>query len=305
MPDKLHRKEIIGGTDISAIAGLNPWRRPIDVYMEKLGLSEPIPDTEPMRWGRELEGVIATRYEEETGRKTFLGELSQHPVEKWMGGTPDRIVPPNSGLEIKTSRTDNGWGPPGTDEIPNHYLAQITWYMLLTEREIWDLAVLIGGSDFRIYTIQYNAKFGDALRTIGREFWFEHVLRQVPPDVDSSESWTEYLKKRYALSKPKLLEEIPIELLQYAQCYNELRESADISNRQAQEYGNRIRAILGEYEGAFAGEWKISWKSQRASSRIDWEAIAKAMNPPSELIAQHTTEKTGIRPLIVKKMKEA
>lgn len=52
----------IGGTDASAIAGLNPFRSALRVYLEKKGLAEPIEENEAMYWGKKQESIIAERY---------------------------------------------------------------------------------------------------------------------------------------------------------------------------------------------------------------------------------------------------
>jgi len=48
------RKKGIGGSDAAAIAGLNPWKSPIAVYLDKIGETEPIEDNERMRIGRDF-----------------------------------------------------------------------------------------------------------------------------------------------------------------------------------------------------------------------------------------------------------
>ncbi|RPI49081.1 MAG: hypothetical protein EHM49_10505, partial [Deltaproteobacteria bacterium] len=39
----MDRRKGIGGTDISAIVGLNPHKTALDVWLEKTGNAEPIP----------------------------------------------------------------------------------------------------------------------------------------------------------------------------------------------------------------------------------------------------------------------
>ena len=48
------RKQGIGGSDAGAILSMNPYKSAFDVYADKLGLTEPKPDTEAMRQGRDL-----------------------------------------------------------------------------------------------------------------------------------------------------------------------------------------------------------------------------------------------------------
>ena len=58
-------------------------------------------------------------------------------------------------LECKTANlySQGDWGEPGTDAIPLPYLCQCLWYLGITNLPEIDVAVLLGGSDLRIYTI--------------------------------------------------------------------------------------------------------------------------------------------------------
>ena len=58
------RKNGIGGSDVGAIMGLNPWKSPVEVWLEKTGHSEP-PDLsgkESVEWGNRLEAVVAEKF---------------------------------------------------------------------------------------------------------------------------------------------------------------------------------------------------------------------------------------------------
>src|SRR3990167_9543260 len=69
------RRQGIGASDAPAIPGLSPWKSPIQLYADKLGLAEDgSEETEAMRWGRRLEGVIIAAYAEETNREALAGD---------------------------------------------------------------------------------------------------------------------------------------------------------------------------------------------------------------------------------------
>ncbi len=87
------RRRGIGGSDAAAILGLNPWVSPFDVYLDKLGLSDPKPDTEAMRQGRDLEEYVAQRFVEATGKEVQVAPaMFQHPEHEWMLANVDRLV---------------------------------------------------------------------------------------------------------------------------------------------------------------------------------------------------------------------
>jgi len=45
------RKQGIGGSDAPTVAGINPWKSPVELYMEKTGEIEPQEAGEKAYWG--------------------------------------------------------------------------------------------------------------------------------------------------------------------------------------------------------------------------------------------------------------
>ena len=64
-----YRNKTIGGSDASAILGMNNFASPYKVWAEKLGKLPPTEDNEAMRIGRDLESYVAQRFTEKTGKK--------------------------------------------------------------------------------------------------------------------------------------------------------------------------------------------------------------------------------------------
>jgi len=145
------RLNSIGGSDAGAVLGLSPYKTPLDIYLEKTGEIEPpnLSDKEAVRWGNILEDVIAEEFTARTGIKTRrVNRLMQHPVHHFMTAHIDRKIEGKpEGLEIKTAGffLGNQYGEEGTDQIPDHYLAQVLHYLAVTGYERFHVAALIGG----------------------------------------------------------------------------------------------------------------------------------------------------------------
>lgn len=197
------RRQGIGSSDIAAICGLSPWSDALSVYLDKLGM---LPDrpTEAKRWGLMLEEAVAVAYEEETGLQVhpppaYVAQ-GQHP---WMLASLDRVAiasglipgPFERILELKTSRFGEGFGTPGTDQVPQQYLIQVQWQMGVTGMTQADLAVLIGGQELRIYSIPRSQAIIQHLTDLGGAFW-DRVQRQEPPEPDWSREETADLVAR-------------------------------------------------------------------------------------------------------------
>lgn len=185
MTDKFReeRKTGIGGSDAGAVCGVSKWRTPYQVYADKLGLNE-TEDNPAMEWGRRLEPIVRQKYADETGRIVIVNpDLIRHPQYKFMIAHTDGLIQGEKrGLEVKTSRSPEGWGEAGTDEIPIEYIFQTQHYMIVAQIEVIDVAVLIGGQDFRIYEVPADKELQDMIIETEHDFWEKNVKAQVPPE---------------------------------------------------------------------------------------------------------------------------
>ena len=153
----------LGGSDVGAILGLSPFKSPLAVWMEKTGKEVKAVDSLPLRFGSFVEEFVANEYAKATGFALRHDEsIYIHPDHSYMSAHIDRFVhtegleqAATKILECKTASPFSRaqWGEPGSDQIPLHYLTQVTWYLAITGIERADIAVLFGNTDFRVYTI--------------------------------------------------------------------------------------------------------------------------------------------------------
>jgi putative phage-type endonuclease len=183
------RKNYLGGTDLAAICGLNPYRTALDVYLDKTSDDISEETNAAMRWGTLLEDVVAKEYAQVTGYDIEIEPNTiYHPEHKFLGANIDRWVDRwvNNGthiLECKTAGFTKAkeWGDSGTDQIPESYLVQVAYYAAICDVPKVDIAVLIGGQDFRIYTYNKNKDLEDKIIKIGVNFWNNHIEKRIPP----------------------------------------------------------------------------------------------------------------------------
>lgn len=178
----------VGGSDSPIIVGFSGRKTVTELYLEKRGEVAPEPDNASMRAGRMLEPVVRQWYAEETGRTVSVpNDLMVHPKHAFIIGHPDGLIHGEArGYEGKTARSDFGWGEPGTDQIPQDYVVQVQHYMLLTALPVFDVAVLIGGVDFRIYEVPADREIHEAIVDGAADFW-ARVQRGEPPEPDFSQ----------------------------------------------------------------------------------------------------------------------
>jgi len=196
------RKKGIGGSDVAAILGFSPYKSPYQLWLDKTGRSERSESqSESAHFGHLLEDLVAKEYSRRAGvkvqRVTQQLSLPDHP---WAIGNIDRAIinPEIAGnvrfkdgklttdrlLECKTASEYLAklFGEEGSDQVPDYYLTQCLWYLLLSGCEFIDLAVLIGGNKFRMYRIERDEDLIDSIFRQVKAFWFNHVVADVPPD---------------------------------------------------------------------------------------------------------------------------
>ena len=197
--EQLDRRNWIGGSDAAAAINMNPYRSPYDLWQEKLGLVPPFEGNEATLWGKLHEPVIRQQYAERTGNVVRLPEgVIKHPTIPFAAVHPDGIVPESKRLyEGKTARYSDGWGQDGTDEVPQHYLIQCQHGMGCLGYDVTDLAVLIGGSELRIYTIEADKELQALIFAQEAKFW-DCVRHNIPPALDvTRHDAVEVLKRMY------------------------------------------------------------------------------------------------------------
>lgn len=196
------RQKGIGGSAVAAILGMSPWRTPYQVWEEK---TTPIDETAAeddrpaLYWGRVLEAPIRQAYADKTGRTvTKPAEAFVSSKYPFMRANLDGIADDGRVVEFKTSSKSDGWGEVGTDEIPDYYMTQVQHYLAVTGVKTADVAVLIGGNDFRIYTVEADEELQALLIERESEFW-ALVESRTPPDLTS----TKDAARRYRVATAK------------------------------------------------------------------------------------------------------
>ena len=181
------RKNYLGGTDLAAICGLNPYRTALDVYLDKTSKDIAYETNSAMHWGTLLEDVIAEEYGRVRGCRIEKPSAPIiHSKYKFLGVNIDRwVISTNSPyiLECKTAGFTKAkeWGDSGTDQVPESYLIQCAYYASICDVLKVDIAVLIGGQDFRIYTYERNKDLEEKLIKIAYNFWHNHIEKRIPP----------------------------------------------------------------------------------------------------------------------------
>lgn len=283
-----HRRKSIGGSDASAILGMNTYCSPYTVWADKLGKLPPKEDNEAMRLGRDLEDYVAKRFTEETGKKVRReNSIIINPDYPYAHANVDRmVVGEDAGLECKTTsamnlkRFKNG-------EYPENYYCQCVHYLMVTGAKKWHLAVLILGVGFKHFEIERDEEEIAALAKSEEAFW-EYVKTNTPPETDGTDSTSETLTTIYPESNDSTVNLFAYEesLKQYIAIGKQIDELKKLKDEMA----NNVKAFMGEAGRGESNHFKVSWSSSLRST-FDHKKFASD-NPHLDLTKYYKSSNT-------------
>ena len=267
------RKAGIGGSDISAIMGKNPWKSAYELYFDKLGILEEKETTEAMRIGTDLEQYVAERYMEATGKKIQRTNFMYFDDEyDFMVANIDReIVGENAAVECKTtnifSTVDYDSG-----DVPIQYYMQCQWYMMVRGYDYIDLAVLVFGKGFFYSMIERDEEFIADMRKAAIEFWNNNVLEQTPPEPDGSDSSLKVLKQLYPMGDDKKEIILPGSADALLSTYTDYADSIKRMEKAQDEIKAQILSTMEDAAIARGDHWQVTYKNQERTS-VDSKAL--------------------------------
>lgn len=269
------RKKGIGGSDAGAICGMNKYRSPIAVYLDKTA-DEVVekPMNEAMRLGHDFEDYVKTRWMEETGKKAVRENyMLQHDDYPWMLADIDRrVVGENAGLECKTC-SPYAAGKWENDGIPPEYVVQCMHYMAVTGADRWYLACLIYQQGMQYRVIERDEDAINALIQVEKNFWLNNVMKHEMPAPDGSAAADEALAAAYSKSNPDLdavdITDISLER------YDEINALIDDLSAEKKLIEQSIKTEMKNSEKAFLGDRAVSWKSYQGRESIDTKKFKK------------------------------
>lgn len=294
------RRGGIGGSDIPAILGVDPYRSPWNVFAEKLGIAQPKPSSRFTRWGQKLERVIADEYLErhaEEGIEVLTAMTLNHAERTWQLGTPDRLIfrggaAPVRGLEIKNKGFFQSakWGDDGDapETVPEEVRVQCHWYMDVTGLPRWDVAAFIGGNDYREYVLQEDLELQAMLVEIAERFWRDNVLAKRAPEIDGSEAAWDYLARAHRLTGKTLTADEEAE--RYGQAViaaKGLLEAAEANKNLATQ--NLAARLIEQGANAYNGNgWRLSIGER--IGMVAWKDVAAALAQEAGISAERVNE---------------
>jgi putative phage-type endonuclease len=301
------RRSGLGGTDVAKVLGVSRFGTPMSVWSEKMGYSAPLIQTEPMAWGLRLEDAIAQHWSREMSRPVFQRRQTVRVKGKpFLMAHLDRLVgarrtaDAEALLEVKNAdrfRADD-FGEQNTDEVPPDYFLQGLHQAAVTDKPRVHFAVLIGGNHFRKYVYERDLTLERPIEQRLEEWWQDHIVKGIPPEVDGSESSFEYLRSRYpveTLPETEWSEEIE----KWALIHQAAHEAERAGEAEKALAKNMLRDLLGGAGTAQGNGITVRWTTVRGARRFRLDELLKARPDLAPVITEFTTPDPDGRRLTV------
>jgi putative phage-type endonuclease len=264
----------IGASDMPVVAGERDGL--LALWAVKAGLMEPEPIDDAtarlFRFGHLMEPVIAQAYTEETGRPLRrvmrMLQSREWPVARASIDRESAVKGERRAVEIKNTRSPR-WDR--FEAVPGDVQVQCQWQMYVGGYDVADVAVLVAGSDFRIFEVPRDDAWIADLLYLAREFW-GHVETRTRPAIDGSESTRRTIARLYPVDDGTML----ARSAEFEQLARDLI-AAKAALKEAEGFegtiSNAVRALIGDASGI---EGCFTYRKNRDSERVNWPAVAAA-----------------------------
>lgn len=291
------RRRGIGGSDVAALMGISKYRTPLQLYMEKTGATsgQDISDKPAVMWGNILEPVVGDHYRKQHHDRTVrrVNAVCSSIKRPWAQASLDyEVRDPEHGwgvLEIKTAglRVADDWA----DGVPVYYQTQVMHYLSVTGRAFADVAVLIGGSDYREYRLERDEEDIAAVNAAVDAFWERVQHRRMPPVTGTygevrdmadafNDSTGDYMTRQVA---PDALK-----------AYLQAKDQADRAKKKLEETTASLTAMIGPCRGIECDAGRAIWV--RGTSKTFDQKRFREENPEIyEKYQKETVRNGGIR----------
>lgn len=258
----------IGGSDVSIIAGINPFKSVHQLWLEKTGQVETEQtESEFAHFGTLLEPIVRKEFTERTGikvrQKHMLLQSEEYP---FMYADLDGVINEDGELAIFEAKTASQYKMDTWEEdVPAGYILQVQHYMAVTGAKKTYIAALVGGNHFVYHVVERDEVMIAKIIAMEKYFWETHVLGGVEPIPDGSEATTNYFNSKFSNSNGQIIE-LPEEALAICEEYERLSEELKALETAKSAAANQLKSYLKEAEAGTVGDRKIVWKQIFKSS---------------------------------------
>ena len=261
------RQKGIGGSDVGAILGVNKYKTPFQIYLEKTQeIKEVQESSEAAYWGTELEDMVAREFAKRTGKKVRR-DTKHFASEKYpfmVANIDRRVVGEKAILECKTVNQFGAKEWEG-EEIPASYLVQVQHYIYVKGAEKAYIACLIGGQKFVWKEIKRDDELIEMIINAEKDFW-KLVEEKTPPALDGSSAAEKYLKERFKDVQEGTKVALDSEHKEMIEEYLNLKEQIKELEQETKALENSLKLKIGDNEAGYIDNFLVNWRGYSRTS---------------------------------------
>ena len=306
-----HRKAI-GCSKIAQALGLSRFGSRYELWMMHTGRAEPEDIGSQLRvaLGEPMEDVLRPFVADRLGRdlrrdrKVYRHDtlpLIAHVDYRASKLGSERVRPV---VDMKTSLGFGArvrFGEDGSDEVDDDVMLQMQGYLMLTKAEVAYVAALVPGPELKTYTIEADRELHEMICDGIADYW-RLVQTDTPPDPQSEDE----ARMRWPGHTPGKVAELDSETVELLLQYAETKARQRIIEKRERELRDQIIPALADAEEVTIDGQKVAtFRANKHSHRIDWQALAKELmheydipdDRQSLLIEMNTEIRPGARVL--------
>ncbi len=246
----IERKKGLGSSDAGTVMGISPFTTPLKLYQQRMGIIPPTEETDAMRNGHFFEASTAEYFAAVTGcyvDPTTAGDWLAVSNEKpHLRVSPDRLFwlpgteqTEKNSLILELKSTNKIVDP---ENIPLYWFCQVQYQMGIMEKKTAAVAWVSSMPNlcFGHTWIQFNEAFFKTLEEKLDYFWFENLMKGIPPEP-MTESDTSLLWPKGNALKSVEADDNDLSLIeQYKQLSERVKETEEELSLVAMQIKERI-----------------------------------------------------------------
>ncbi len=312
MKNQITTSHGIGSGDIAGILGVDKYNTPYQIYLRKIN-NEPIPDNAYMKAGRKLEPVIIDYFCEETNsipisssqvllsNKLILEDRIIFVKNDWQVSQIDTFYSQESFRKSKI-KNFNEWlkvlecknTTQELDEPLDSWFAQHQWQLNTCDLRFGEIGWFEKGYNFKHREYEIDFDFINICERKGGEFWFENVLKQIPPAPVNSDDILAMFQSHIAGRYIEAVDDVYNEWLNLKSIQSQIKELSVTEN----ELKEKLKLVIGNSEGlSYSEKILCTWKYDKDSIKID-SKLLKESEP--DIFEKYSKIQPGARKFLVK-----
>ena len=267
------RRATIGASEVAAIAEIDEWRTPLQVYLHHTGELTNEMDQDRALVAHRMEPTIAALYADYTSNRVDRGSIwliERNHRYPWLHSSPDAIVidpdrvdPGRLELKLVGHHMRELW----TAGPPLAYQAQLQAQLLVSGCRWGAIAALIGGQEFKWWQYGADPDVHQAIVELTHAFWKDIEARRPPsPMVRDHDT----LRRLFPRHLPGKTIELGEQALYWTHEIQQSKARLKIETARLRGYENQLKQILGDAEAGELpdglGRW--TWKSHEVAEHM-------------------------------------